>query len=156
MKNSVVLALIFLCLVFGFQNCSSAKPVSVAIQNTLDSSGDGGESSGETELLGYWKFDEASGNALNSVGNEYIGFLENGTTRYQGSQSGNKALFDGKDDRITIPISGVDGAVSFTAWVRPESNAGAIARLGNSLRARFHFGITKEVQAPSFLATTTI
>ena len=101
-------------------------------------------SNAKAKLVGYWKFDAPSGNVLDSSGNQIIGFLENGATRFQGTRKGNKALFDGVDDRITIPISGVGNAISFTSWIRPASNAGAIMRLGNSSQARFHFGLSAD------------
>ena len=124
----------------------SNKPPEEPEQSEEGNEGEGNEPLGSSsvKLVGYWKFDGSSKNILDSSGNEFIGFFENGATRFQGTQKGNKALFDGVDDRITIPISGFGNAISFTSWVRPASNAGAIMRLGNSSQARFHFGLSAD------------
>src|SRR3989344_4984398 len=56
-----------------------------------------------TTPVAEWKFDEASGaTALDSSGNGNNGILENGATRYVGTQQGNKLELDGVDDRMRV------------------------------------------------------
>jgi hypothetical protein len=108
--------------------------------------------------VAFWKFDETSGTIVyDSSGNGYNGVLENGATRYSGTQQGNKLELDGADDRMRVetdPASRpsneftsapdlLNNMNSFTlmAWVRPTENGGIILRKGNSDAARFNFGI---------------
>jgi|GEM_PF-2219000 len=96
--------------------------------------------------VAFWKFDESSGAATDSSGNGNTGVLENGATRYVGTQQGNKLLLDGNDDRVIVtPVSGSAsnmGSFTLMAWVRPTENGGIIVRKGNTDVGRFNFGIT--------------
>ncbi|OGG72990.1 hypothetical protein A3A38_01085 [Candidatus Kaiserbacteria bacterium RIFCSPLOWO2_01_FULL_53_17] len=102
-----------------------------------------------TTPVAEWKFDEASGaTALDSSGNGNNGILENGATRYVGTQQGNKLELDGVDDRMRVDTvsSNILNMESFTlaAWVRPTEYGGIIMRKGNTERGRFNFGINSD------------
>lgn len=96
-----------------------------------------------------WMFDEADGTvAIDSSGNGNDGTLENGATRYVGSQEGSKLLLDGVDDRMRVdnPSQGIQNMSSFTimAWIRPTENSGTIMRKGNTDNGRFNFGVKSD------------
>lgn len=99
-------------------------------------------------LAALWHFDESSGVANDISGNGNTGILENGATRYVGTQNGNKLLLDGVDDRMRVDSVSSSmqnmNTLSLMAWVRPEENGGIILRKGNSDPARFNFGITHD------------
>ncbi len=99
-----------------------------------------------TSPVAFWKFDESSGaTVLDSSGNGNSGVLENGATRYVGTQQGNKLELDGDNDRAAVSSvsSNLSNMNAFTlmAWVRPTENGGIILRKGNSDTARFNFGV---------------
>jgi hypothetical protein len=71
-------------------------------------------------LVGYWKFDEGSGNiAADSSGNGNNGTLENAPGWVNG-ENGSGLSFDGVDDFVLVPDSSslhISGAVTVMAWV---------------------------------------
>jgi chitodextrinase len=78
------------------------------------------------DLVGYWRFDEASGtSALDSSGRGYTGTLSGaGVTRVPGKVGSGALSFDGSSGKVTIPgTSGLNLASSFTltAWIKPAS-----------------------------------
>lgn len=79
-------------------------------------------------LAAYWKFDESSGPAFDSSGNNNVGSLTNGATRFVGAQAGNKLQLDGINDYMSVPDSdSIDfgtGNFSIALWIHIDSTAG--------------------------------
>lgn len=76
----------------------------------------------ESDLIGYWKFDEGSGNtAYNSASSKYNGKLDNGPVWADGKLS--KAIyFDSNDDAVEILDSAdiAEGAaITVSIWMKP-------------------------------------
>lgn len=85
--------------------------------------------SADSSLLGWWKFDETSGNtATDHSGNGYtavIGASLNGVWDTQGGHNGGCLVFEG-DYGVIIPpelFSGIDTQVSLSIWVKGDSAA---------------------------------
>jgi len=78
-------------------------------------------------LVGYWSFNDAtSTKATDFSGNKNTGTLTgaNGLPRWTGGKLGSALSFDGVDDYVTAgDINALDNisAVTFTAWVKPNS-----------------------------------
>ena len=96
----------------------------------------------EAETLGWWKFNEATGNeyVYDSSGNGFTGVMngfEETNIWQQGVWQG-ALLFDGTDDYITLPniINPVDGALSMTAWVYGGMGQAVFAQSAESGTAR--------------------
>ncbi len=79
----------------------------------------------EPELLGHWKFDDASGDtAADSSGNGYDGDLIHGPTWTTGQTSGALQL-DGNNDHVQIPgFPNATGSFTMTSWVRSTTAGG--------------------------------
>ena len=79
---------------------------------------------GESGLVGYWKFDEGSGNtACDSSGNSNTGNLNNGPVWVEG-RVGKALSFDGVDDYVRIEDSSsldMVGQLTVEAWVCPTT-----------------------------------
>lgn len=79
-------------------------------------------------LVGYWKFDEGSGNtATDSSGNNNHGTLNNGPAWVPG-KFGKALSFDGVDDFVQIPQSSsldVTDQITVEAWVYPRAYVGS-------------------------------
>lgn len=135
--------------------CVELQTYPPQVMCTNDSGGTGiaggGSSSQDSSFapIAFWKFDESdSSTTLDSSGNGNGGTLENGATRYVGTQQGNKLLLDGVDDRVTISPASANAsnmsAITVMAWVRPTTNGGIILRKGNTSIARFNLGIDSQ------------
>lgn len=76
----------------------------------------------ESNLIGYWKLDEGSGNtAYNSVAPKYNGKLDNGPTWTDG-KLGQALYFDSNDDAVEIVDSAdiAEGAaITVSVWIKP-------------------------------------
>ncbi len=82
----------------------------------------------QSNLVGWWKFDEASGTLANdSTGNGNSGTLAGTTLPTWGAGKINNALtFNGVDDEVDVPSASVlKPATAFTvaAWVKPTSTS---------------------------------
>jgi len=74
----------------------------------------------ETELVGWWRFDEGSGGiAADSSGNGLDGTIE-GAIWTEG-QSGSALAFDGSDDAVRIPAFTTGEAQTVAAWIKIDS-----------------------------------
>jgi hypothetical protein len=100
------------------------------------------------KLVGWWKFDEGSGNtASDSSGNGYNGTLNNmdGNSWVDGI-TGGALKFDGMNDYVSIPALGLNSnTVTITAWIKrdgrqAESYAGIVYCRGGSTTAGISFG----------------
>ena len=100
-------------------------------------------------IVGQWNFDESSGTSiLDSSGYSNTGTLENGATRYIGTQQGSKLELDGVDDRAMVyPTSAAMNGlqdVTVMGWIRPTENGGIMLRKGSTDVGRFSAGINFE------------
>lgn len=81
-------------------------------------------------LVGHWPLDESNGVSANDVsGQGYTGLLERGLTfdnNKTSGQIGGAVIFDGSDDRISLPDidDGLQSSFSVSAWVRPSNAEG--------------------------------
>ena len=75
-------------------------------------------------LIGYWKFDEASGtSAQDASGNNNNGALKNGATWNEGKVGGSLS-FDGTDDYVDVGTFSVSGnAMTISAWIYPVKHS---------------------------------
>jgi len=79
----------------------------------------------ETDLIGYWKFDEGSGStAADSSGMSNNGTIINGATWVDG-KVGNALRFDGVDDYVYVPTSSslndYSGGLTLMAWIKTDT-----------------------------------
>jgi hypothetical protein len=93
-----------------------------------DSTGDlkmGVENRSSDSLIGYWRLDETSGDALDHSGNGYDGVPKNGVTQgVDGVLNSTSYSFDGSDDLVEIQgDSGMDPGHNLTleAWFKPST-----------------------------------
>lgn len=139
-KNSAILSSITVVILLAVMGVAV-----LSVQKSQDIRGRAAKPEIEANLVGYWRFDENSGNAaIDSSGKNNHGLLENGASRFVGAQQGNKLELDGVDDRVKIQTTdSVNNLQNFTltAVIRPTKPAGIIVRKGNSAGARFNFGI---------------
>jgi hypothetical protein len=97
----------------GLARQSSAKGTSTNV-------GSPGASNLSNGLVGYWKMDETSGNALDSSGNNNTGTPTN--TSIISGKFGNGRNFNGSGDTISIPHNSAlkpSTYISISAWVKP-------------------------------------
>ena len=74
-----------------------------------------------TGLVGWWKFNESSGNAIDSSGQGRTG-TPTGTTIVSGCKRGGCRRFDGVTDRVSIPTSATfasESTVTIASWIYP-------------------------------------
>ena len=77
----------------------------------------------DTNLVSYWKLDESSGNASDSVGSNTL--TNEGTTTFGAAKINNGATFDGSTQALTIASDlGIGNAnITMSAWMRPHDVA---------------------------------
>jgi concanavalin A-like lectin/glucanase superfamily protein/F5/8 type C domain-containing protein len=98
------------------------------------------------ELIGYWSFDEGSGEiAKDGSGNGNDGTLENGTEWTDG-QSGYAVLFDGTDDCVNLGNGGslsITDDFTFSMWVKisayPTSWRNMLSKLVDDQHVEYNF-----------------
>jgi len=98
------------------------------------------------ELVGYWSFDEGSGEiAKDSSGNGNDGTLENGTAWTDG-QSGYAVQFDGADDCVNLGNAGnlsITDDFTFSMWVKisayPTSWRNMLSKLVDDQHVEYNF-----------------
>ena len=98
------------------------------------------------ELIGYWNFDEGSGEIAKDVsGNGNDGTLENGTEWTDG-QSGYAVQFDGTDDCVNLGNAGslsVTDDFTFSMWVKiseyPTSWRNMLSKLVDDQHVEYNF-----------------
>ena len=98
----------------------------------------------ETNLIGHWTFDDASGDtATDSSGNNNTGTLQ-GDTTWTNGKKGTALSFDGDEDYVELSDSGFkasDTAITITAWVKPESIGVYRKILEHNLNSCFLFDV---------------
>ena len=98
------------------------------------------------ELIGYWNFDEGSGEiAIDQSGNGNDGILENGVEWTDG-QSGYAVQFDGTDDCVNLGNAGnlsITDDFSFSMWVKiseyPTSWRNMLSKLVDDQHVEYNF-----------------
>lgn len=76
-----------------------------------------------SELIGYWKFDESSGNAVDSSGN--LPDLTNSNVTYGAGHDGNAAYFNGLTSFFSGTGPNLNGqSFTFSAWLWREAGGG--------------------------------
>ncbi len=72
-------------------------------------------------LVGWWKFDESAGNAVDSSGQGNTGTSTGATILTTGCKRGNCRNFNGTSDYISVPYTNLNfertDPFSFAAWV---------------------------------------
>lgn len=114
----------------------------------------------DSNLKGYWKFDETSGTtAYDSSGNGKDGIV-NGAVWTTGGKSNGALDFDGVDDYVSLPNIVNPSATNFTAtaWVKLDSSFGSnqtiLQQEGTSGRG-WLYRTTNTGQLSSFLGNAT-
>ena len=98
--------------------------------------------------IGYWRFEETDGPALDWTGNGYDGVYMNGVTPglFPGALSigGKSAAFDGTTGFVDLPGSwGGEAMTELTleAWVKPETGGSLIKRMVKKYRPKAIIGV---------------
>jgi len=118
----------------------TSSPITVTVNNPVNF---------QTGLIGYWKFDEASGSsAADSSANGNNGTLKSGVT-WAAGKIGGALHFDGVDDHFEVPDSAslntTTNEISITAWVNRAANQSSWAmvvsrQFANSSGDQYLFG----------------
>ena len=98
------------------------------------------------ELIGYWSFDEGSGEiARDGSGNGNDGTLENGT-EWTAGKFGDAVQFDGTDDYVNVGNAdnlSITGDFTFSMWVKiseyPTSWRNMLSKLVDDTHTEFNF-----------------
>ncbi|MFA5099004.1 MAG: LamG domain-containing protein, partial [Candidatus Paceibacterota bacterium] len=88
---------------------------------------------GDTSLVGYWKFDEASGTLYDSSGKGNNGTQSGGVTYGATGKIGNALSFDGIDDYVDVGNKSslnIIGAITIIALVKPNISTGQQGIIG--------------------------
>lgn len=76
-------------------------------------------------LVGWWKFNESSGNALDSSGNGYTGTLVSSPTRTDDCKKQKCLSFDGSNYVDMGNVLNLTSAITISVWLNASSWAGA-------------------------------
>jgi len=95
-------------------------------------------------LVGWWKFEEASGTLFDESDNHNDGTTYNGVLYQQAGQEGFALGFDGVDDYVTVGTTGrPSDTFSFGAWLKTsathELDAQALSGYGGVNNQRYAF-----------------
>jgi len=112
------------------------------------------------DLVGYWSFDEGSGEiAKDRSGNGNDGTLENGT-EWTGGKFGDAVQFDGSDDYVDVGNAGdlsVTGDVTFSMWVKiseyPTSWRNMLSKLVDDTHTEFNFRYKTSTEGQFYYGT---
>jgi len=112
------------------------------------------------ELVGYWSFDEGSGEmAKDGSGNGNDGSLENGT-EWTAGKFGDAVQFDGTDDYVDVGNAGnlsITGDFTFSMWVKiseyPTSWRNMLSKLVDDQHVEYNFRYKTSTEGQFYFGT---
>ena len=101
------------------------------------------------DLIGWWKFDEASGNiAYDSSGYNHHGNLFGGPAHAPG-RINNALSFDGTDDYVSSSIPSVPKIFTIESWIYP-TQSGREQHIAEFTNTQFYVGGNNRLGTPSW------
>ncbi len=104
------------------------------------------------ELVGYWKFDEGSGNTAYDLSNYTNDGTINGDPKWVSGKIGAALEFDGSDDYVDCgndPSLNINDRITVAAWVKTTSTAhGYFVSKGTAWDETGHYAIGQEYNVP--------
>jgi hypothetical protein len=104
------------------------------------------------ELVGYWKFDEGSGNVAYDTSDYANDGTINGGPEWVAGKIGAALEFDGSDDYVdcgNAPSLNINGNITIAAWVKTTSTAhGYFVSKGTTWDEIGHYAIGQEYNVP--------
>ncbi len=104
------------------------------------------------ELVGYWKFDEGSGNTAYDLSSYANDGAINGDPKWVAGKMGAALEFDGSDDNVDCgndPSLNINDRITVAAWVKTTSTAhGYFVSKGTAWDETGHYAIGQEYNVP--------
>jgi hypothetical protein len=104
------------------------------------------------DLVGYWKFDEGSGNTAYDLSNYTNDGTINGGPKWVAGKIGAALEFDGSDDYVDCgndPSLNINDRITVAAWVKTTSTAhGYFVSKGTAWDETGHYAIGQEYNVP--------